>query len=351
MLERPIMQEKRSKLTFYQIAELTGTSKSTVSRVMMNDPKVAPATREKVLKVVRENNYQPSAFARGLSGGKTGLVAVLSIPIESGYFAEVIRSIDAGIADIRGHLLCSFAHSDRDYVKLWQKFSSQRFVDGIILIAPPSQIYDCSHPDSPLPTVICSSRPPKNVSGWNRVDRVVIDNCEGFKKIMEQLVRQGCRNFIHVAGPGNIYDSYMRKSFFEAYIATHNDLNGRILQAGLSTTETFDAVTNFIKQGGELPDAFVCVNDSAAIGTLEALRHLGLPQVAITGCDGEPIAKLLSITTLKMSMERLGREAAQLLKERMADLAPESMREVLVPLVPAFRKSSSFCKNKAGTEI
>ena len=44
-----------------QIAELSGVSRSTVSRVINNDPNVSDQTREKVLQVVRRVNYVPNA--------------------------------------------------------------------------------------------------------------------------------------------------------------------------------------------------------------------------------------------------------------------------------------------------
>jgi LacI family transcriptional regulator len=47
--------------TLEEIAELSGVSRSTVSRVINNDPHVSKQTREQVMAIVKELNYQPNA--------------------------------------------------------------------------------------------------------------------------------------------------------------------------------------------------------------------------------------------------------------------------------------------------
>ena len=51
-------------LTILDIAKLANVGKSTVSRVLNQDPKVKDETREKVLKVIEENHYVPSRSAQ-----------------------------------------------------------------------------------------------------------------------------------------------------------------------------------------------------------------------------------------------------------------------------------------------
>ena len=63
-----------------QIAKLSGVSRSTVSRVINNDPNVSTVTREKVMQVVKRVNYTPNAAARGLAVGRTHVVGLV-IPI------------------------------------------------------------------------------------------------------------------------------------------------------------------------------------------------------------------------------------------------------------------------------
>ena len=56
---------ERKIITIKDIAEKTGVSKSTVSRVLCNDVHVSPETREKVLSCARDMNFKPKLFCQG----------------------------------------------------------------------------------------------------------------------------------------------------------------------------------------------------------------------------------------------------------------------------------------------
>lgn len=65
------------KLTILDIAKLAGVGKSTVSRVLTNDPKVKPETRQKVEQVIAESGYVPSKSAQSMRGGSQKVVGVI----------------------------------------------------------------------------------------------------------------------------------------------------------------------------------------------------------------------------------------------------------------------------------
>ncbi len=53
-----------TRLTIKDIARLSGVGKSTVSRVLNQDPKVSDKTRAKVEKIIAEQGFLPSNSAR-----------------------------------------------------------------------------------------------------------------------------------------------------------------------------------------------------------------------------------------------------------------------------------------------
>lgn len=59
------------------IARIAGVGVSTVSRVINNHPDVKEQTRERVLEVIRENNYIPNNSARNLKKNNTNNIGVL----------------------------------------------------------------------------------------------------------------------------------------------------------------------------------------------------------------------------------------------------------------------------------
>ena len=66
-------------MTSHDIARLAQVSQATVSRVLRDDPKVRPATRDKVLKVLAETRYEPNAAARAFRAGRAGSIGVVAL--------------------------------------------------------------------------------------------------------------------------------------------------------------------------------------------------------------------------------------------------------------------------------
>ncbi|HBA85892.1 MAG TPA: hypothetical protein DCZ95_17550 [Verrucomicrobia bacterium] len=314
------MKNDHKRVNLREIARLSESSKSTVSRVLTKHPNVSPKTRARIEAVIEKLQFRPNLFARGLAGGRTGLIAVLASEMNSGFFAEVIRGIDQ-IAQIHeGHVMSSFAHGADDYVRLWDEFNESGRADGIILIAPPRDIFKHSISSDNVPVVLCASRPPEHSEGWGQVDTVTINNRKGFRDLMVHLESQGCRSFVHIAGPSDMYDARERREEFESFVSARPGLQGEVIETLQSTEGGREAVKDCLRRKQKRPDVFVAVNDLAALGALQALRDEGIAvpgQVAVTGCDDDPASAILGLTTLHMPMIAIGRESASLLFEHL----------------------------------
>lgn len=314
------MARAHQSVTLRKIAQLAHTSKSTVSRVLTNQRNVAPKTRQRVLEVIEKCQFKPNLFARGLAGGRTGLIGVLAAEINSGFFAEVLKGVDAVAARYGSHVLTSFAHGHSDYYRLWSDMARARHVDGILLIAPSTGVLDRPREEEELPLALCACRPPRASNGWENVDCAVIDNEKGFSDVMNHLYQQQRRHFLFLAGPDDIWDAAVRRRSVEAYARVHPDIILDVA-AGNMTRENGRCLTlRYLERSPALPQAIVATNDAMALGALEALRarNIAVPQqVAVVGCDDEPAAALIGLSTLHMPMVELGRAAASLLFERL----------------------------------
>jgi len=315
------MKKEGKSLTLRQVAKLARTSKSTVSRVLTKHPSVSPKTRARIETVIEKHGFRPNLFARGLAGGRTGLIAVLTSEIGSGFYAEVIKGIDHVASQHEGHLLSSFAHGTEDYIHLWRNFASGGRVDGMILIAPPLDILSGRVQPEDVPVVLCACRGDRNTRGWERIDSVTVNNEKGMTEILRHLLDQGHKELVHVAGPSNIYDAVDRRRTFEQFLLDHPGLIGDIIETHMTRESGRTAVLEYLRNHPQPADAFVACNDLAALGIFEALKERGIKvpeSVAVTGCDDDPASEILGLTTLHMPMQDLGREAARLLFDRLA---------------------------------
>lgn len=86
-------------VTIKQLALKAGISKSTVSRVINNDPNVKDETRKKVLKVIEEMDYKPNIVARSMVTGSLPIVLVIVGDIQNHYFAKTVVGIEKELTE------------------------------------------------------------------------------------------------------------------------------------------------------------------------------------------------------------------------------------------------------------
>src|SRR3990172_4035680 len=120
-----------------EIARLSGVSRSTVSRVINDDPNVSDITRERVQKIVRQMNYRPNVAARGLAAGRTrvlglvipmGVAAVFTDP----YFPTLIQGV-ASACNAHDHSVMLWLAEPEYERRTVRQIMHSALIDGVIL--------------------------------------------------------------------------------------------------------------------------------------------------------------------------------------------------------------------------
>lgn len=90
-------------MNIYDIAELSGVSIATVSRVVNDSPKVSEKTKMKVRAVMEANNYTPNVFARGLGLNSMKTVGIVCPDVSDDYMAGSVAYLEkkgSGVTDM-----------------------------------------------------------------------------------------------------------------------------------------------------------------------------------------------------------------------------------------------------------
>lgn len=338
------MAIQKGKLNLIEIAKLAGTSKSTVSRVLRNEPHVSPEVRARVEHIITAHDYQPNIFARALTGARTGLIGVLGRWLESGFAAEVIRGMNDEVDRHGCRLMCSFAPGIEEFIRLWKMFSrGGHVVDGVILVAPPMDLYNEAVQSDDRPVILCASRPARSAAaGWDKVDFVALDNETAMLGLVDHLARRGYRKLVHLAGPPDTFDTKERIRSFRKGVAAHRGMSGVEVQ-GAWTRELGRSVTRDYLHTHERPDAFLAFNDPIALGVLDAVRERGLAvpeEVGVTGWDDVPFCECAGLTTIHQPMTKIGEECARLLFERLED-KQRAVRRTVVMEMPVVARTTT----------
>ncbi|RYG59873.1 LacI family transcriptional regulator, partial [bacterium] len=89
------LPERAKTATLQDVAKVAGVTAMTVSRVIKGSGKVAPATREMVLRVAQELNYTANLSARALKTGRTSVVAIISGSLSLPYTASIVSILES----------------------------------------------------------------------------------------------------------------------------------------------------------------------------------------------------------------------------------------------------------------
>lgn len=91
--------ERMRRATLRDVAQLSGVSEISVSRVMRNAPSVSERLRARVLAAADDLGYTPNRLAGALKTRSSNLVAVIVPSIGNGVFPEVLNGIETVLAD------------------------------------------------------------------------------------------------------------------------------------------------------------------------------------------------------------------------------------------------------------
>ena len=322
-------------MTIEHIAALAGVSRSTVSRVLNNHPRVSPDVRERVRQVIAEHGYTPHAAARSLAGSRTNVICLFSLRGAATIFSDqFIPPLVQGISEIcneRGYFLLLSMVQIEMATSLYQRIVRGSHCDGIITLA--------SDVDDALLELIVEDRTPFVLIGrhpsFPQVTSVDAENVAGAQQATAHLVRLGHCRIATITGPLDAATGIDRR---DGYLAA-------LREAGLPTAPELIVEGTFGQESGhaamrtllalpERPTAVFVASDSMAAGALAAIREAGLrvpEDIAVVGFDDSPIASLTSptLTTVRQPIYRLGAEAARLLIDQLQDGPPEPQRERL----------------------
>ncbi len=293
-----------------QIAKLSGVSRSTVSRVINNDPNVSEGTREKVLQIVKRVNYTPNAAARGLAAGRThvlGLVIPMGVAalFTDPYFPILIQGVSSACNAREYSVMLWLAEPEYERRQIRQIMYSG-LVDGVIvssMLLNDSLVQALI--DGDLPFMLVGRHPTEA-----RVNYVDADNIGGAREAVTHLLRLGRSRVATITGPQNMIAGSDRLAGYQAALRDRAVMldPSLIVEGDFTEAGGYRAMQQLLARR---PDAVFAASDMMAIGAIRALREASLrvpEDVAVVGFDDVPqVARLVPpLTTVRQPIYRLG---------------------------------------------
>jgi DNA-binding LacI/PurR family transcriptional regulator len=170
-----------------------------------------------------------------------------------------------------------------------------------------------------------------------RCDSVVVDNQDGAKRLVGELVDIGAGTIAVACGPDDTWTGAERMKGFTAGIEGAGlTLPDELVYTGPYDKETGRRAARCFLESGARPDAVVAANNLILEGVLEVLMEKGAggEGIAVGAFDGVPFAGLMNrpIVVAKQPRREIGRRAARLLIERIEETAGDAPREEVLPV-------------------
>ncbi|HEY5799412.1 MAG TPA: LacI family DNA-binding transcriptional regulator [Burkholderiaceae bacterium] len=323
--------------TMKQVAEKAGVSTSTVSHVINNTRVVSDDVRERVLALIAEMRYIPSAVARSLKNDKTHTIGMMIPNNSNPYFAELIQGIEDASFKLGYNIILCNAYDDAKKQAAYIRVLMEKRIDGLILVASGS--------DDALSSLLSSQNVPmvlvdREVEGVE-ADFIESDHEQGGYIATKYLLDLGHRDIACVSGPIELLPSRDR---VVGYLRA-------LKEAGIKFRLDYLVRSDFTSEGGynafrqllalkQRPTAIFASNDLMAIGGICAAAEakVTIPeQLSVIGYDDIALASFSTprLSTVAQPKYEMGEMVARMLVERLngAGAAPVRRERLQTELV------------------
>jgi DNA-binding LacI/PurR family transcriptional regulator len=319
------------KPTIYHVAEQAGVSIATVSKVINNTGRISDKTKKKVLKVMKELNYQPSVVASALTGKRTQTVGLLIPNIANPFFAEVARSMEDRAHELGfSVVMCSTDYQEEKEEKYISLLIRKR-VDGFILASgfkSTGLIEELIKQNLPVALIA------HDISSLS-LNTVSVDDYKGGYQAVSHLASLGHERIGMIAEEVRSNDDRIR-GYQDALEAYGLILDSSLLTRTASTVEAGKQEAERLLRLEKRPTAIFASNDILAIGAIQGARACGLSvpeDLSIVGFDNTILATISDppLTTVAQPVHDMGRQVMDFLVDEIEGKKTMKQRMMLSP--------------------
>lgn len=311
--------------TIIDVAKRAKVSPATVSNAFNKPDRVNAKTRERVLAVAAEMNFQPNMWAHGLRSQKSGIVGIVVADIRFAYAAQIAKGAQDRLRESGKTGLITNTGRDQGEIRAILKELRQQGVRAFIL-APAPYRYDNATRDlirEIQQDGVMFSFVSNEMASFP-ADVVLWQAQEGAKMLVRHLTGLGHRKIAFVRLPLNKSTAGLKRwlGYQEGILEQGLQLRTEYVFEGMLNFESGVRALDHFLSLADPPTAIMTNDDIMAAGVFNRCYHLGIriPQdLSVTGFGNYDVGPHLSpaLTTIGVKIEEMGRNAAELMLLRM----------------------------------
>lgn len=300
--------------TMKDVAQRAGVGVGTVSRVINRVPGVKESTLIKVNQAIKELNYIPDEYARGLKTKSSRTIALILPSVWYPFFSEFAYYVEKRLGKENYKLLLCNSNDNTTEEAKYIKMLKQNKIDAIIAITY-----------SDIEQYIYSNIPFVSLDRYfdKKVSYVTSDNYEGGKLAARKLLEHGARSLAYVGSYSKYPNGTMlRRAGFRDYLENIGiDYKEIFLQEPVNDFTPY--ILEMLKVHPKI-DGIFCHTDSLLLKLRKILNQYGyrVPEdIQLIGFDGMNLSSdlPLGISTIAQPVEQLANGAVDLVLRKIAD--------------------------------
>ena len=292
--------------TMKDVAALAKVGVGTVSRVLNNSGAVKESTRRKVEAAMKELNYIPNAYARGLKMNKTNTVALIIPTIWHPFFSEFAYYEERNLSEHKYKMLLCNSDVNNDKELEYIQMVQENKVDGIIGITY-----------SDLDNFVSSHLPFVTIDRHFKEETVCVtsDNFHAGQLAVEKLVEKGCQKLGYIGTHSRFpTETTKRRSGFVEQ-AELMEIPYAIYDGEDPVVEFKQEIRTFLEENPDVDGVFAHT-DFIALDILEVLDEMKrkVPEeVQIIGCDGIKMeaGRKQIVSTIRQPVDLMAKAAVE----------------------------------------
>lgn len=264
-----------------EIAHLAGVSRTTASYVINGKAdryRISEKTRQRVMAVVEQHNYQPNRAATALRAGTTHTLGLVVPDLANTSYATLAKLFERKAHDQGYQVIITGSDDDPEREKTVAQTLVSRKIDALIVASclPADNAFYPKLQQQGIP-IIAIDRGLDATQFAN----VLTDDAKGAYQLTDRLISP---TDVYQAGligavPALAISRDREQGFFQALHAQHVEGQARYGNA-FSRSEGQRLMTEWI-DAGDLPDAILTTSFTLCEGVLDAIRQTGIAPTAL----------------------------------------------------------------------
>jgi DNA-binding LacI/PurR family transcriptional regulator len=322
------------------VAEKSGVSVATVSRVINNSGYVEAGVRVRIETIMQELGYVPNRLGKNLATGHSHTIGLVITTLQSPFFILATEGIQDVLEEEGYHLLLLNTKFNTRIEQNSLQLLRQGFLEGIITTTGGQTSRDWIElVRENYPVVFINRLFPELEEEPNRAGYVLADLVYSAQTVTEYLLEQGHHHIGIICGDHNSTANRLRltgyrQALYTRGLAPDDGLVRNVFYPHNTGQWAYTETVELLQAHPELTALLVFYHPLLP-GVLNGLREMGrrVPDsVSLIGFDDFPLAPYLDppLTVMTQPVYEMGRASARLLLEMVKDETPRIAKPLVL---------------------